>query len=81
MYGKSLDQVTKVLLNYYEPKPLVISERFNFNRRSQESNESIQDYIAELRRLTVHCELGNFLDDALRNRFVCGLRSEAMQKK
>ena len=81
VYGKSLDQVTKVLLNHYEPKPLVISERFNFNRRNQEPNESIQDHIAELRRLTVHCEFGNFLDEALRDRFVCGLRSESMQKK
>ena len=56
VYGKSLDQVTKVLLNHYEPKPLVISECFNYNRRNQEPNESIQDYIAELRRLTVHCD-------------------------
>ena len=81
VYGKSLGQVTKVLLNHCEPKPLVISERFNFNRRNQEPNESIQDYIAELRRLTVHCEFGNFFDEALRDRFICGLRSESMQKK
>ena len=31
VHSKSLDEVTKVLLNHYEPKPLVISERFNFN--------------------------------------------------
>ena len=36
VYGKSQDQVTKVLLNHYDPKPLVISERFNFNLRNQE---------------------------------------------
>lgn len=78
---KTLDEIVQVLLKHYDPKPLVISERFNFNRRQQEPNESVADYVAELRRLTEHCEFGNFLDDALRDKFVCGLRSEATQKK
>ena len=78
---KSFDQICEVLLRHYEPKPLVISERFNFNRRQQGANERISDYVAELRRLSAHCEFEAFLDDALRDRFVCGLRSEAMQKK
>ena len=32
VYSKFLEEVTKVLINHYEPKLLVISERFNFNR-------------------------------------------------
>ena len=78
---KTFDEITAVLLKHFEPKPLVISERFHFNRRQQGANESVADYVAELRRLTAHCEFGTFLDDALRDRFVCGLRSEATQKK
>ena len=39
------------------------------------------DYVAELRRLSVHCEFGPFLNDALRDRFVCGLRSELVQRR
>ena len=78
VYGKSLDIVMKDLLNHYEPMPLVISEHFNFNKRNQEPNESIQDYVPELRRLTVPCEFGNFLDEALCDRFICGLWSKAM---
>ena len=71
----------KDLLNHYEPMPLVISEHFNFNKCNREPNESIQDYVPELRRLTVHCEFGNFLDEALCDRFIYGLWSKAMQKK
>jgi len=87
--GKSTFQVLRNLVapdkvkdktQHYEPKPLVILERFNFNRRQQAANESVADYVAELRRLSAHCEFGTFLDDALRDRFVCGLRSEAVQK-
>jgi len=58
----------------------VISECYNFNRRQQAANESVADYVAELRRLSAHCEFRTFLDDALRDRFVCGLRSEAVHK-
>ena len=36
--------------------------------------------MAELRRLAVHCDFENYLDQALRDRLVCGLRSENTQK-
>ena len=38
------------------------------------------EYVAELRRLATHCEFGAFLQDTLRDRLVCGLRSIAAQK-
>ena len=37
------------------------------------------DYIAELRRLATTCEFGMFLDEALRDKFVCGLYKESIQ--
>ena len=37
--------------------------------------------MAELRCLSTHCKFEAFLDEALRERLVCGLRSEAIQKK
>lgn len=38
-------------------------------------------YVAVFRGFAVHCEFGGHLDDALRDRFVCGLKSEATQKR
>ena len=35
----------------------------------------------ELRRLALTCEFGNFLDEALCDRFVCGLLEEAIQRR
>ncbi len=43
--------------------------------------ESVSDYVAELRRLATHCEFGEHLEEALRDRFVCGLKDEAAQKR
>ena len=37
------------------------------------------EFIAELRRLARHCEFKTFLDEALRDRFACGLSSKAIQ--
>ena len=78
---KTFEQLVGILKKHYEPKPLVIAERFAFHRRSQRPQESVKDFAAELQRLTIHCEFGAHLDEALRDRFVCGLASETIQKR
>jgi hypothetical protein len=63
------------------PKPIVIAERFRFHKRNQLQCESVNAYIAELRKLTEFCEFELNLNDTLRDRFVCGLRNDQIQKK
>ena len=58
----------------YEPKPLIITERFHFHRRSQASGESIAEYMAELRQLASKCNFGAYLEKALSDRLICGLK-------
>ena len=58
---------------------IVIAERFYFHRRSQQPGEYIAQYVAALRRLVIHCEFSEYLEDALRDHFVCGIRSESIQ--
>ena len=70
---KSYSDLVAALKKHYEPKPLIIVERFHFHRRSQAVGESMNEYMAELRRLSTHCKFGGFLDEALRDRLVCGL--------
>ena len=59
----------------------MIAERFRFHNRNQPKDESIADYIAELRRLTQFCEFGSGLSDALRDRLVCGMHCQRTQKR
>ena len=38
-------------------------------------------YMAELRRLADKCKFGDYLEQALRDRLVCGLKQESIQRK
>ena len=78
---KTLETLFETLKRHFEPKPLVIAERFYFHRKNQGASESIAEYLAELRRLATNCEFGEYLSDALRDRLVCGLRNASIQKR
>ena len=77
----SLERLVATLKKHYEPSKVVIAERFHFHRREQQAEESIAEFLAALRRLATHCQFGDHLEDSLRDRLVCGLRSESIQKK
>lgn len=78
---KTYDEIVKTLTTHFEPEPLLIAERFRFNRRNQKPDESVTNYAAELKQCAMHCQFGATLDDALRDRFVSGIRNEACQRK
>ena len=58
----------------------MIAERFHFYRRIQAPGETVHDFQADLRKVTINCEFGNILD-ALRDRLVCGIRNDQAQKE
>ena len=70
-----------MLLAHFRPKPLLIVEQFRFYQRNQAAGESVHDFLADLRHLAITCEFEDFLNQALCDRFVCGLRAEGMQKR
>lgn len=78
---KSYTAIVTALETHLNPKPLVIAERFKFHKRNQLKTESIAEFVAELRRLSEHCSFGRNLLDSLRDRFVCGLINENIQKR
>lgn len=66
---------------HFNPKPLTTAERFRFHKRDQKYYESTQEYNIVLCKLSEHCNYGDYLNDSLRDRFVCGLKNEQIQKK
>ena len=68
---KEFANLDTTLKDHYDPKPLVIAERFRFYKHNQSSTETIADFLADLRRLTIRCGLDTFLEQALRDRLLC----------
>ena len=62
---KSFNDLLITLKGHFDPKPFIIGERFHFYQRSQKLDENIAEFIADLRRLSINCEFGAFLDQAL----------------
>nr|XP_034311360.1 uncharacterized protein K02A2.6-like [Crassostrea gigas] len=75
------EQILQHLNRHLCPKPSVIAERFRFHKREQRSNETVLIYVAELRKLSIHCNFGDTLNDTIRDRFVCWIKNESVQKK
>ncbi|XP_069133160.1 uncharacterized protein [Argopecten irradians] len=79
---KTYDELITAIRSHLKPKPLIIAERFKFHQRKQKEGETVSQFLAhELRKLSEHCNFEGFLNDALRDRFVCGLTSAATQRK
>ena len=79
--SKSFQQKFTTLQEHLSPKPLGIAERFRFYKRNQHEGESILSYVAELRKLATHYNFGGNLNEALRDRLVCGLQNMQIQKR
>ena len=77
---KSYADIVKILKEHLSPAPLVIAEKIRFHKRDQKESESINEYVAQIRKLSEYCNFPD-LNDTLRDRLVCGLRAEQTQTK
>lgn len=78
---KTFEELKMSLQEYYSPKKLVITERYKFDKVRQEDMETISSFIIRLKNAATSCTFGNFLNEALRDRFVFGLKSSIIQQK
>ena len=78
---KSFDQIVAAAGKHFNPKPSSIVQRFRFNSRSRKEGESVADFVAQLRQLSEHCQFGEALSDMLRDRIVCGINDQRIQRR
>ena len=77
----SFKNLVKTMTTHFCPPPSEIAQRFRFNTRVRESDETVAAYVAELRSLSEHCNFGETLDLMLRDRLVCGINEPQVQKR
>ena len=77
----TFDEITSKLINHLKPRRLTVAERFKFHQRNQNDGEDVAKFAAELRRLASTLNFGDFITEALRDQFVCGIRNGNTQRK
>lgn len=78
---KTFEEIKNCLQIYFEQKLYFISERVKFNNRVQSKNESIQQYVKEIKKLSSNCKFGDGLIELLRDRLVNGVYSNEVKRK
>lgn len=82
--SRSFGEIVKLLENHYSPNAPEIKEVFRFMSRKQGDArpfETAEEFLAALRKLAEGCNFGTYLEKALRNQFVFGLKNKSLQSK
>ena len=59
----------------------VIYDHYMFNKRHQETHESFDKYVTDLRELVGRCHFGPMSEELLRDRIVCGVKNPSLRKQ
>ena len=78
---KSFRELVEVLTKHYSPPPSEIVQRFKFHNRFRRPGETVATFVSELRSLSEFCNFGAALDSMLRDRLVCGIQDDQIQKR
>ena len=73
---KTYDELVVALTEHHSPALSEIVQRFKFNSRFRQAEESVATYVAELRSIAHTCNYGTSLDEMLRDCNVCGINND-----
>ena len=74
-------ELCTLVKEYYEPLPSPIVQRYKFNTRNRAPGETVAGYVAAFREIAEYCNYGISMSEMLRNRLVCGINHDGIQKK
>lgn len=78
---KTFRELANILETHLQPKPSILAERYKFRHRKQSDGESILNYVAALKKMTKTCDFKGWVEDSLRDQFVCGIQSETIRQR
>ena len=70
--------IVKRVHDHYQPKTSTAVERLKFHSRVRKSNESVATFIRELSQF---CDFGEYLEEMLKDRLICGIGDTRMQRR
>lgn len=75
----SFDEVVAVCKQILCKRRIFLRDHYQFNLRHQKSRQSLGNFANELKQAAQNCRFGNYLDIALRDRFVMGIASDVIR--
>ncbi|KAJ8035756.1 hypothetical protein HOLleu_19529 [Holothuria leucospilota] len=77
---KTYKDLVEIMGKHQNPTPSETVQRCKFNSRFRKQGESVSSYVAELRAVAEYCNYGTTLNDMLRDRLVCGINNDRIQR-
>ncbi len=77
---KTFAELVAVLTQHYSPTSVTV-QRYKFHSRFRQPGESIAVYVSELQLLAQFCSFGDSLQDMLRDRLLCGVNDDHIQRR
>ena len=78
---KAYDALITTLSSHFSPAPSEIVQRFKFHSRFRNPGESVATFVSEIRSLAEFCNFGRTLEEMLRDRIVCGISDDTIQRR
>lgn len=75
------DMCCKVLNTYFQPRVNVAYERSAFRPMSQNTTETIEQFITRLRQKAVYCNFGDNIDEMIRDQVIKKCCSSRLRRK
>lgn len=79
--SKTFTQLAAIMKDHMEPTQNEILERYKFRQCVQRETKEVKAFVEEIKKASTYCNFGANLQDAMRDQFVCGLRTESLQKR
>ena len=78
---KTYDELLTVMRDHYCPKPSEALLRYKFYNRKQKPNESVSEFVSQLRKMAEPCNFGNQFNNMIKDRIMCGVKDVGAQRK
>jgi hypothetical protein len=76
---KTIEQLITCVKTNLAPEPSQISEAYKLSKLKQEANESLALYMSRVKQTATRCAYGAAYDRIVKDKFICGVRSEKLR--
>lgn len=75
----TIDHIWEVLERYYSPKTHTLAQRFKFLKSTQQSGETVNEFVVRIKNLAEKCKFGDYIPQDLANTSSAELRNKALE--